>query len=182
MCKSWKNLLPSRERPDSVSRGVNKSPAPLYSWEGHELNFEPRIWALLGILADEIYEGSRSRAANSILLFSAIHFFNERAAGRKPTHWLTAAAMKDGAQLESLLRTIEKIVATNEPEDIGKWWQHELDRRLQDHACPHCGAPLIDAVAKEEKQVQAKVAKPKAANPSKTARKAPTKRAVRTKK
>jgi hypothetical protein len=164
---------------------VNKSSAPLYSWEGHELNFEPRIWALLGILADEIYEGSRSRAANSILLFSAIHFFNERAAGRKPNHWLTAAAMKDGAQLESLLRTIEKIVNTNEPEDIGKWWQHELDRRLQEHACPHCGVPLTDAVTLDEQPATSKVTKAQAvkvSKPPKTARSAPAKRTLKAKK
>jgi hypothetical protein len=130
---------------------VNKSPNSLYSWEGHELNFEPRIWALLGIVADEIYEGSRSRAANSIVLFSAIHFFNERARGRKPSHWLTAAAMKDGAQLESLLRTIEKVAATSQPEDIGNWWQHELERKLQGHTCPHCGEPLTAADATEKK-------------------------------
>lgn len=130
---------------------MNKSPTSLYSWEGHELNFEPRIWALLGILADEIYDGSRSRAANSIVLFSAIHFFNERARGRKPTHWLTAAAMKDGAQLESLLRTIEKVSATSQPEEISNWWEHELERKLQDHTCPHCGKPLTDPVASEKK-------------------------------
>jgi hypothetical protein len=122
------------------------------------LNFEPRIWAFLGILADEIYEGNRSRAANSILLFSAIHFFNERAKGRKPTHWLTAAAMKDNAQLESLLRTIEKIVATGEPEDIGNWWQHELERKLQDQRCPHCGETLKveDAVVEKTPRKVAK--------------------------
>ena len=112
---------------------------PLYTWKGHELNFEPRIWDLLEILAREIYDGNKSRAVNSLVLFSAIHFFNERAKGRHPTHWMTAGAMKDNAQLDSLLGTIERIVATGVPEDFGKWWEHELERKVGELECPHCG-------------------------------------------
>ncbi len=100
---------------------------PLYSWAGHELNFEPRIWDLLGMLADELYEGNKSRAANSIILFSAIHFYNQMAMGERPTHWLTAPAVKDPEQLEDLLRMIERIRKTGKAEEIGTWWKHELE-------------------------------------------------------
>lgn len=91
------------------------------------MNFEPRIWELLGMLADELYEGNRSRAANSIILFSAIHFYNELAAGRRPTHWLTAPAVKDPNQLEDILQLIDRVRRTGKPEDIGTWWRHELE-------------------------------------------------------
>ncbi len=100
---------------------------PLYSWEGHELNFEPRIWEFLSRLADELYDGNKSRAVNSIVLFSWIHFVNETAAGRRPTHWLTAPAVKEPKELEDLLRAIERIQKTGKPEDIGTWWRHELE-------------------------------------------------------
>jgi len=132
---------------------------PLYTWNGHELNFEPRIWALLEILAKEIYDGNKSRAVNSLVLFSAIHFFNERAKGRHPTHWMTAPAMKDNAQLDSLLGTIERIVATGVPEDFGKWWEHELERKVGELKCPHCGeAVKIEEAANPEKKKGAKKA------------------------
>lgn len=101
---------------------------PLYSWAGHELNFEPRIWELLGVLADKIYDGNRSKAANSIILFSAIHFFNEQAKGNTPTHWLTAGAMKHPEELESLLRMMKRVKETGQPEELGTWWRHELER------------------------------------------------------
>jgi len=106
---------------------------PLYSWSGHELNWEPRIWDLLGLLADKLYEGNRSKAANSIILFSAIHFFNEQAKGNTPSHWLTSQAMKDPEQLESLLRMMERVKETGVAEELGTWWKHELER-LQDKA------------------------------------------------
>lgn len=101
---------------------------PLYSWVGHELNFEPRIWDLLGMLADELYGGNKSKAANSIILFSAIHFFNQVAQGQRPTHWLTAPAVNEPEQLEDLLRMIDRIRTTGQPEEIGTWWRHELER------------------------------------------------------
>jgi len=101
--------------------------APLYSWEGHELNWEPRIFKFLKRLADELYGGNMSKAANSIVLFSWIHFVNEKAAGRTPTHWLTKPAVQEPNQLEDLLPMIERIEATGNPEDIGTWWRHELE-------------------------------------------------------
>lgn len=101
---------------------------PLYSWGSHELNFEPRIWDFLGFLADELYEGNRSKAVNSIILFSAIHFYNETAKGKRPTHWLTRPAVQDPEQLEDIMRMVERIRATGNAEDIGSWWRHELER------------------------------------------------------
>jgi hypothetical protein len=137
---------------------------PLYTWQGHELNFEPRIWDLLEILAREIYDGNKSRAVNSLVLFSAIHFFNERAKGRTPTHWITAPAMKDGAQLDSLLGTIERIVATGVPEDFGKWWEHELERKIGDLQCPHCGEPVkVDEAANPARKAKKPAAAKKTA-------------------
>lgn len=101
---------------------------PLYSWVGHELNFEPRIWDLLGVLADALYDGNRSKAANSIILFSAIHYFNERAKGNNPDHWLTAGAMRHPEELESLLQMMKRVKETGVAEELGSWWQHELER------------------------------------------------------
>lgn len=100
---------------------------PLYSWAPHELTFEPRIWDFLEMLADELYGGNKSKAVNSIILFSAIHYFNEVAAGRRPTHWLTRPAVQDPEQLEDIVRLIQRIQDTGKPEEIGTWWRHELE-------------------------------------------------------
>lgn len=114
-------------------------PAPLYSWEGHRLNFEPRIYEFLQIIANGLYEGNKSRAVNSMILFSAIHFFNEIAKKRRPSHRLTEAAMDNPEELESLLRTIDRIRTTGVPEDIGKWIDHTFEEWLAGMKCPHCG-------------------------------------------
>lgn len=117
---------------------------PLYSWESHELNFEPRIWDFLGFLADELYEGNRSKAVNSIILFSAIHFYNQVAEGKRPTHWLTAPAVKDPEQLEDILRMIDRIKTTGKAEEMGEWWRHELeDLQNRDKPGPDSGKPAL---------------------------------------
>lgn len=109
---------------------------PLYSWVGHELTFEPRIWDFLGVIADAFYDGNRSKAVNGVVLFSAINYYNQLAKGEQPSHWLTAPAVKDPEQLEDIMRMIERVRTTGKYEEIEIWWKAQVEeyQRSKDSA------------------------------------------------
>jgi hypothetical protein len=93
----------------------------------HALSFDDRLWRRLQAVADQHYDGNRSRALEGLLLHDWLVELNKKREGKPHTHWISAPLVMNEGELEPLLDRL----AQGDADEIGCYVDRLVEERVQ---------------------------------------------------
>jgi len=94
----------------------------------HTISFDDRLWKRLQEVANQHYEGDKSRALEGLLLYDWMVEITKRKSGKRHEHWISAPLVLRTGELEPLLERLE----AGDSDFVGAFIDVRLDERARD--------------------------------------------------